>query len=443
MKQNLITFFVVSLILMACGPAAGPEVAVHSSYVVLDDELQQLKDDFNDNEGRVRLLFISGPTCGICLRGMADLNDAFIAASQNDDRLVTFVVQVPALGAREEHVAAVIPLLDGPRVHHYWNEGGIIGQHYTEVMDVDIYVWDFWMIYGPNARWDGLLPPVPDYYEHQLAGTSSKYRRFPREKLLDAERFAKEARKYIDDVDTSRFAEQGEIELDESERLADGTVIPVVAQPRNVAVRQHIIGRGGYKNLKRIQTIDKHGQIEADEKSYALTIHSTRPNLTRRSLTVGDRVIVAELTGQGEVIVNANDDRVLPADLETKLLRSFEFDGLFVEWPSKGHELEMIGMLKIGDVLAWKLHLLQKTGPGWHLYVNSHGGALLRADMLDENGDPEYSIRQSDFRATSGFMFAHRIEYFDGAGHSLGVEIIDEIALEIEPFDIEEEPIAH
>lgn len=119
MKQNLITFFVVSLILMACGPAAGPEVAVHSSYVVLDDELQQLKDDFNDNQGRVRLLFISGPTCGICLRGMADLNDEFIAASQNDDRLVTFVVQVPALGAREEHVAAVIPLLDGPQVYHY------------------------------------------------------------------------------------------------------------------------------------------------------------------------------------------------------------------------------------------------------------------------------------------------------------------------------------
>lgn len=443
MKQNLITFFVVSLILMACGPVAGPEDAVHSSYVVLDDELQQLKDDFNDNQGRVRLLFISGPTCGICLRGMADLNDEFIAASQNDDRLVTFVVQVPALGAMEEHVAAVIPLLDGPRVYHYWNEGGIIGQHYTEVMEVDIYVWDFWTIYGPDARWDGVLPPVPDYYEHQLSGRSSKYRRFPREKLLDAERFATEARKYIDNVDTSRFANQGEIEWDESERLANGTVIPVVAQPRNVAVRQHIMGRGGYKNLKRIQTIDKHGRIEANGKSYALTIHSTRPKHTQRTIMVGDNISVAELTEQGDVLVSSDDDRVLPVELERKLLESFEFDGLLVEWPGKGHELEMIGMLKIGEVLAWKLDLLQKNGSHWHLYVNSHGGALLRADMLDENGDPEYIIRQSDFRETSGFMFARRIDYSDGAGRSLGVEIIEEVTIEIEPFDIEAESIAH
>ena len=54
-----------------------------NSYVVLGEDLQQLKDDFNANEGRLRLMFVSGPTCGICLRGMADLNDAYLAASPN------------------------------------------------------------------------------------------------------------------------------------------------------------------------------------------------------------------------------------------------------------------------------------------------------------------------------------------------------------------------
>ena len=99
---------------------------------------------------------------------MADLNDEFIAASQNDDRLVTFVVHVPTLGAEEKHAADSIPLLDGPRVHHYWEESGIIGSHFTDVMDVNMYVWDFWAIYGTEARWEGRLPPKPDYYEHQL-----------------------------------------------------------------------------------------------------------------------------------------------------------------------------------------------------------------------------------------------------------------------------------
>ncbi len=173
-NRILLTVAVIGITLAGCGgvedadesgianvTSAGP-----SSLIVMDEDLQQLRDDFNANAGRVRLVFLSGPTCGICLRGMADLNDEFVAASQNDDRLVTFVVHVPTMGAKQHHAADSIPLLDGPRVHHYWEESGIIGQHYTEVMDVDMYVWDFWAIYGPDAVWQGTLPPTPDYYEH-------------------------------------------------------------------------------------------------------------------------------------------------------------------------------------------------------------------------------------------------------------------------------------
>ncbi len=289
MKSMRLLLAFVGAGLAACSPNDVGDSAVDSeiadpSYVVMGEDLRQLKDDFNVNEGRVRLLFISGPTCGICLRGMADLNDAFIAASQGDSRLVTFVAHVPALGAREEHVAATIPLLQGPRIHHYWEDSGIIGQHFSEVMDVEIYVWDFWMIYGPEARWDGVLPPAPDYYEHQLGVTSGGSRGFPRERVLDADRFAAEAAGYVARVDAEQFIEPEIPILDKSEQLADGTVILVVAQPRNVAVRQHIMGRGGYKNLKRIQAIYAEGLIETDSASYQLVLDAARPNSLRRIL---------------------------------------------------------------------------------------------------------------------------------------------------------------
>ena len=428
MKTTRLLLAFVGAGLAACSPNDAGDSAVDSqladaSYVVMGEDLQQLKDDFNANEGRVRLLFISGPTCGICLRGMADLNDAFIAASQGDSRLVTFVVHVPALGAREEHVAATIPLLQGPRIHHYWEDSGIIGQHFSEVMEVEMYVWDFWMIYGPEARWDGLLPPAPDYFEHQLGVTSGRFRGFPREKVLDAERFAAEAASYLARVDAEQFASAENPDLDKSELLADGTVIPIVAQPRNVAVRQHIMGRGGYKNLKRIQSIRAEGLIETESGTYDLIIEAARPNSLQRIVT--------------------NGERGLPAELERTLLDTFEFDGLFVEWPDKGHKVEMVGMLKIGNVLAWKLSLQQANGPSWYLYVNSHGGALVRADILNDQGDPLYEIHQSEFQETSGFMFPHRIEYRDGAGRTLAVEKISDIEVEVESFDIQQEPVAH
>ena len=67
----------------------------------------------------------------------------------------------------------------------------------------------------------------------------------------------------------------------------------------------------------------------------------------------------------------------------------------------------------------------------------------MRANLLDDNDEPMYIIGQSDFRETSGFMFPHRIEYMDGAGRTLAVEMIDQIEVDVSPFDLEEETIAH
>jgi len=417
--------------------STGPDV------VVMGDDLQQLKNDFNANQGRVRLVFVVGPTCGICLRGMADLNDEFIAESQNDDRLVTLVVHVPTMGAKEHHAVDSLPLLHGPRVHHYWEESGIIGQHYTEVMDVDIYVWDFWAIYGPAAVWNGTLPPVPDYYEHQLGGASGRYAGFPKDRVLDAERFAAMTRKYLHRVDGSRFTAGSEPERNERERLADGTVIPYVGQPRNVAVRQHIMGRGGYKNLKRIRSIEARGHIEADGTSHILTIQSDRPNVLRRLVGSGDDISVGELNADGVVKMPSGASRGMPRNLERRLLETFEFDGLFVEWPEKGHKVSMIGMQKFGDVLAWQLDVLQAQGSHWNLFVDSHSGDILRANLMDEHNEPMYVIGQSDFRETSGFVFPHRIEYMGGAGRTLAIEVLDNIEVEVSPFDLERERVAH
>ncbi|NNE61379.1 MAG: hypothetical protein HKN35_10820 [Woeseia sp.] len=440
------------LTLVACGQdntepvaeqSAGETYVSDRSYLVLDEELTQLKYDFNASAGKVRLLFLSGPTCGICLRGMADLNDAFLAASQNDERLVTFVVHVPTLGAKEEHVADTIPLLDGPRVHHYWEDTGIIGSHFEDVMDVDIYVWDFWAIYGPDALWEGTLPPKPDYYEHQLGGFLDRSGGFPKELLLDAERFANVTSGYLDQVDERRYSQGPQIDQSEAELLADGTVIPVVAQPRNAAVSQHIRNRGGYKNLKTIQAITKHGRWLANGKEWDLTIEMRRPRVLTKSVKLGDREIVSAVARNGDTVGGQLSSLGVPPDFEDVLHRTFEFDGQLVEWPDKGSELQMIGMHKLGDVLAWKLDLTQASGDRWHLYINSHGGALVKADLLGEDDEVLYTIVQSDVRETDGFKYPHRIEYRDKAGDLLAAEVFDTIEVQKEPFGISEATVTH
>lgn len=443
--NKLIVMLACALLLVSCvdeqAPPAAPDEEQAAQYKVLDADLQVLKDEFNANEGRVRLMFLSGPTCGICLRGMADLNDAFLAERQNDDRLVTFVVHVPTLGAREDHVAETIPLLQGPRIHHYWEDSGIIGQHYLEVMDVFMYVWDFWAIYGPDARWEGTLPPKPDYFEHQLGSTSGRSRGFPGELVLNASRFAGKAMEYVDGVDTNQFANEAGSIADEVGRLADGTEIPFVAQPRNVAVRQHIIGRGGYANLKRIQGIQLKGTLEAGGQSYSLSVTTRRPNTMRRELSLGDRSSVAEIENNAAV-VDEIMNRGLPTELEAMLLELFEFDGLFVEWPDKGHEVSMTGMRKFGEILAWRLRLQQKNGPAWNMFIDSHSGDLVNMELL-ANEEVQLSIRRSDFRDVSGFRYPHRIEYMGSDNELIARETFDSIVVTQENFVIDDEAVTH
>ena len=444
--KNAYLFF-VTLLVASCGDNADPVTSTESSetaptYTVIEQDLQVLKDAFNANQGRVRLMFLSGPTCGICLRGMADLNDAFLAEHQNDDRLVTFVVHVPTMGAKEKHVAETIPLLNGPRIHHYWEDTGIIGQHFREVMDVEHYVWDFWAVYGPGVIWDGMLPPKPEYFEHQLGVTGGRYRTFPKGLVLDADRFAARTLELVNSIDGSNIRNPADDRANFSNLVADGTEISVIGQPRNVAVRQHILDRGGYKNLKRIQSVVASGHLEAGGQRYELTISAARPNEVQRDLLIGGRHSIAEQS-DGEVFVDPDVNRGIPLNVEQQLLRTFEFDGLFVEWPDKGHEVSMEGMRKFNDILAWKLKLQQKNGPAWNLFLNSHSGNLIQKHLLDENGEPALIIRQSDFRDVDGFRFPFRIEYADGDGKSIATEVIGTIALEVETFNVDDEVISH
>jgi hypothetical protein len=186
---------IAGIALLALMPlAASAADAPQKPYVVLDKSLSQLRADFNANVGKVRMLYIVGPTCGICLRGMSDLQETVYSKKGDDPRMVTFVIHVPTLGAREGNVAPASRLITNRYTTQYWEETGITGKLMQQVMGVDKYVWDFWAIYGPNVRWsDERLMPAPGFWQHQLGG-------LPAEKKLDANVFAAKVDEFLAQV---------------------------------------------------------------------------------------------------------------------------------------------------------------------------------------------------------------------------------------------------
>jgi hypothetical protein len=185
MRISPAPILVIGLLWVAASCAQGassPAQAAARPYTVLDDQGSQLRADFNRKIGTVRLLFVVDPICPTCLRGLDDMNRDLLEGTV-DPRLQTFVVHEPVLGtpravpwsraAVGADVGKAAQLLHNSQVQHYWNASGAFGQLLSEAVGLKnseraVYAWDVWLIYGPEAKWEGNNPPRPLLLMNQL-----------------------------------------------------------------------------------------------------------------------------------------------------------------------------------------------------------------------------------------------------------------------------------
>lgn len=108
-----------------------------------------------------------------------------------------YVVWSNQLGAAEQHVASAAQLMLDPRVRHYWDGNDLAGSAFRpRFPGLSFPAWDVWMLFAPDATWDGVDPPAPSWWEHQLGVLQSSYP----DRHLDATRFARKARELAADA---------------------------------------------------------------------------------------------------------------------------------------------------------------------------------------------------------------------------------------------------
>lgn len=159
-----------------------------NTYVALDNRAQPLRDAFNADAGKVRLLMYVSPTCGECLRG-AKLTQEHVLAAVADPNLRIYVVWAPKNGGREQDVGRVTHLVTDPRAAQYWDAHRVVTDAYDLMLSLAGPCAGIFTLYGPRARWEGATPPQPDYLED--AHASEFNRPYPQ---FDARRFANKVR---------------------------------------------------------------------------------------------------------------------------------------------------------------------------------------------------------------------------------------------------------
>lgn len=159
------------------------------SYATLAPGLQKLKTDFNSHVDSVRLVYIVGATCPECLHGMAVLGNG-LRAEQDNPRLRTYVVYVPALGATAKDIQPTIGLIRGNHVDRYWDPRGATGRTFENVLGIGQFAWDVYMIYAPGQTWDVKQPPQPRFWMDQPDG-------LPSGRFLNADVFASQVKRAL------------------------------------------------------------------------------------------------------------------------------------------------------------------------------------------------------------------------------------------------------
>jgi hypothetical protein len=171
-------------------PQAAANVTSSAQAVLLSGEDAPLREDFNRDQGFVRLLFVVDPRCPECLRGLADMGDDVLAKLPKDARIKIYVVHDPVIGGSDKDIPAAAALLHTTFARHYWDPSSDFGRQMSQVLGLlhgtkPVYAWDVWMIYPPNAVWSAKDPPQPAFLMHQLPGLDNT--KFP---PLDSKVFA-------------------------------------------------------------------------------------------------------------------------------------------------------------------------------------------------------------------------------------------------------------
>ena len=175
-----VVFSISALMLAGCGdPKAVSPAGSAPHAVMLNGDDQPLREDFNRDQGFVRLMLLVDPRCPECLRGLADMGDDVLTKLPKDARIKVYVVHEPVIGGGDKDIPAAAKLLHTTLARHYWNPTGDFGRQMSQVLGLlhgssSVYAWDIYMIYPPNAVWSGKDPPQPSYLMHQLPGLDNQ-----------------------------------------------------------------------------------------------------------------------------------------------------------------------------------------------------------------------------------------------------------------------------
>jgi hypothetical protein len=195
----------VPFVLERIGDAFSPRPERTSAPLeAMTDSGTELREDFNQDADKVRLVVLLSPKCGICLASARVIQRYVMHEIESDD-LALYLVWGPMLGGEQrEDAEGATAFLPDSRVTHYWTPAHDLAGQVSKSLDLgEELAWDTFLLYAPGTRWAEGPPPKPTSFMH--VGRS-----LPAERRFNAKALAEEIRPLL----PGASAEMGETPAD-------------------------------------------------------------------------------------------------------------------------------------------------------------------------------------------------------------------------------------
>lgn len=138
--------------------------------------LDTLKNLFERDNGKIRLLLLMSPTCSVCVRGARWVQENILTKYPTADFQI-YTVWMPTIrGDSKLAVPGAVALLPDSRVLHFWDPARLSGVFFKKNVAPDIsssVAWDMFFLYDENAKWDEIPSPLIDMGRTVIATSGS------------------------------------------------------------------------------------------------------------------------------------------------------------------------------------------------------------------------------------------------------------------------------
>jgi hypothetical protein len=151
----------------------------------------ELRKQFSQDDGHVRMIAILSPTCPGC-QNCARIVRRYVFEKIDDPDLRAYVVWEPVYPQdKREAAEQSASLIADPRVTHFWEDGRSIGNAFQKAVGLESSpAWDVILVFSGDKRWTADGPaPAPDFFMHNLKGSE-----LPQERRLNGAKLMAEVR---------------------------------------------------------------------------------------------------------------------------------------------------------------------------------------------------------------------------------------------------------